>query len=181
MSKPYSKVCTNEKCKFKPYVSMLDCIEFYFLCLLWVWIGFRWTFSNSFLWGCLLFILFVSFPNIKKKMLIFLDTWGNSPIPDKLPQKSAKWLSPPQRHGCKNWKGFHFWLFHRLQKEIFASVRSLKTVARNSKLPNILLWEHCMLSFFPLLLPQMIWFRHFLQLFGSLLLKKTHFILAVSN
>lgn len=75
------------------------------------------------------FVHFVGEPSEHKEMLIFQDAGGNSSILDKLPQKSAKWLRPPQRHGCKNWKGFHFWLFQGLQKEIFASVRSLKTVA----------------------------------------------------
>lgn len=74
-------------------------------------------------------------------MLIFLDAWGNSLIPDKLPRKSQKWLSLPQRQGCKNWKGFHFWLFQLLQKETFAGVWSQKTVTEQIKITKISICE----------------------------------------
>lgn len=91
---------------------------------------FRWLFSCC-LWTCW----------TKKKKLIFLDAWGNSLIPDKLPRKSLKWLSLPQRQGCKNWKGFHFWLFQLLQKESFSSVWSLKTVTEQIKITKIPICE----------------------------------------
>lgn len=94
-------------------------------------------------------MLFVNLLNNNtKKMLIFLDAWGNSLIPDKLPRKSQKWLSLPQRQGCKNWKGFHFWLFQLLQKETFAGVWSLKTATEQIKITKISICEpsHIQLS-----------------------------------
>lgn len=103
-----------------------------------------------FFFGCFFFffMLFVKWQSKKvkkkekkkrgrKKKLIFLDAWGNSLIPDKLPRKALKWLSLPQRQGCKNWKGFHFWLFQLLQKEIFSGVWPLKTVAEQIKITKI--------------------------------------------
>lgn len=94
-------------------------------------------------------VLFVNLLNNNtKKMLIFLDAWGNSLIPDKLPRKSQKWLSLPQRQGCKNWKGFHFLLFQLLQKETFAGVWSQKTVTEQIKITKIPICEpsHIQLS-----------------------------------
>lgn len=78
----------------------------------------------------------------KEKKLIFLNALGNSLIPDKLPRKALKWLSLPQRQGCENWKGFHFWLFQLLQKEIFSGVWSLKTVTEQIKIRKLSVCEH---------------------------------------
>lgn len=84
----------------------------------------------------------------QRKKLVFLDAWGNSLIPDKLPRKSLKWLSLPQRQGYKNWEGFHFWLFQLLQKETFGGVWPLKTVTEQIKVTKLSICEppHIQLS-----------------------------------
>lgn len=122
--------CCREDCTHFLFYSFPLCVIFFAASLLSV--------SDVLVFQVAFLMLFVNLLNKKKKKkLIFLDAWGNSLIPDKLPRKSLKWLSLPQRQGCKNWKGFHFWLFQLLQKETFASVWSLKTVTEQIKITKI--------------------------------------------
>lgn len=134
--------CNNENSTYffsTVFLSVLSFLQL--LCLaLTMYLFFRWL-SSCCLWTC-----WTATP--QKKKLIFLDAWGNSLIPDKLPRKSQKWLSLPLRQGCKNWKGFHFWLFQLLQKETFAGVWSQKTVTEQIKITKISICErsHIQLS-----------------------------------
>lgn len=136
--------CCREDCTHFLFYSFPLCVIFFAASLLSV--------SDVLVFQVAFLMLFVNLLNKKKKKkLIFLDAWGNSLIPDKLPRKSLKWLSLPQRQGCKNWKGFHFWLFQLLQKETFASVWSLKTVTEQIKITKISICDPPTSSFSALL------------------------------